>query len=142
LGGSGAVPNVTEANATAMVTKTYPGTSPLVVRVDAELDTTNALYYVYHCKLQYKAFPALLGAPYTDVPSTHRSVSWRLGRESSGPGAAVSISMQGTVTPGALGADVRMVCWGTWDGASPPIVDYGVGVAAATLTLLPVGSIG
>lgn len=135
------IPNVTEANATTVVTKSTSGSSPLLARVDAQLDTTNSLYYLYNCKLQSKAIPALLSTPYSDIAGTTRTVSWRLGRESSGPGTTVSISMQGTVQAGFLGADVRMVCWGTWDGASPPIVDFGVGVTSATLTLLPVGGV-
>ena len=80
-------------------------------------------------------------APGSDLPGTHRHVSWRLGREMSGSGTQVSISMQAPVTAGPFGADVRMVCWGTFDGASPPIVDYGIGVTAATLVLVPVGAV-
>jgi len=118
------------------------GTSgPFLARVDAELDTFNSLYFLYNCKLQSLSYPALIGQPYTDLPGTRRTVSWRLGRELSGPGTAVSISMQAPVTGGFFGLDVRLVCWGTLDGASPPIVDYGLGVKSAVLTLLQVGAI-
>jgi hypothetical protein len=37
-----------------------------------------------------------------------------------------------------------MVCWSVWDtsqGNPPPLVDYGLGVTSATLTILPVGGI-
>ena len=129
------------ANAAVMVTKpvTAPGT--YLARLDAELNTTNALYFIYACKLQSLAFPALIGTPYTDLPGTTRRVSWRVGKEASGNGAPVSISMQGSLTAGSLGATVRMVCWGDWDGTSPPIVDYGAGLTTATLTVVPVGAV-
>lgn len=129
------------ANAVQMVAKSVPTSGTYLARVDAELDTTNALYFNYSCKLQSLSFPAILGTPYSDLPGTTRRVSWRLGREMSGPGAPASISMQGSLTAGSLGASVRMVCWGDWDGASPPIVDYGAGLTTATLTVVPVGAV-
>lgn len=49
--------------------------------------------------------------------------------------------MHAPVTAGSFGVDVRMVCWGDWDGASPPIVDFGTGLVSATLTLVPVGNV-
>ena len=63
-----------------------------------------------------------------------------MGKDSGNGGSGVSISMQAPVTAGAFGVAVRMVCWG---GVEPgaPIYDYGQGVTAATLTLVPVGSV-
>jgi len=141
LAATGFVPIATEANAATMISKTVSQPGRYLARIDAEIDTTNALYLIYNCKLQSLAYPAILGTPYSDLPGTHRHVSWRLGREMSGSGTQVSISMQAPVTAGPFGADVRMVCWGTFDGASPPIVDYGIGVTAATLVLVPVGAV-
>jgi hypothetical protein len=74
-------------------------------------------------------------------------VSWRLGNLQNLGGSGVSISMQApvTVAPSVLaGVSVRMVCWSVWDtaeGNPPPLVDYGLGVTSATLTILPVGAI-
>ncbi len=141
LGATGFVPIATEANATTMISKAVSPSGRYLARIDAEIDTTGALYLIYNCKLQSLAYPAFIGTPYSDLPGTRRSVSWRLGRAESGSGTQVSISMQTPVTAGAFGADVRMVCWGTFDGASPPIVDYGLGLTAATLALVPVGAV-
>ena len=128
-------------NAVVMVSKSVSTGGTYLARVDAELDTTGALYFNYSCKLQSLPIPSILGTPYADLPGTTRRVSWRLGREMSGPGAPVSISMQGSLTAGITGASVRMICWGDWDGASPPIVDYGMGLTTATLTIVPVGAV-
>lgn len=141
LASTGFVPISTEANAATMLSKVVSQPGRYLARIDAEIDTTGALYLIYNCKLQSLAYPAILGTPYSDLPATRRSVSWRLGREMNGSGTQVSISMQAPVTAGLFGADVRMVCWGIFDGASPPIVDYGVGLASATLTLVPVGNV-
>lgn len=135
------VPPVSEASAATVLTKSVNLQGNYLARIDAELDTTGAAYYIYNCKLQSLAFPAVIGTPYSDLPGARRQVSWRLGRAESGGGAPVSISMQAPVTAGSLGASVRMVCWGQWDGANPPIVDYGLGLTAATLTLVPVGAV-
>jgi len=146
LAGATGIGLSTEANAQLVLIKSTPTSGFVLARVDAELNTFGALYFDYHCKLQKLTYPAFLGAPYIDVPGTTRTVSWRLGYETLGDtpasGIPVSISMQAAIQAGSLGLDVRMVCWGTWDGASPPIVDYGVGLNSATLTLLPVGGIG
>ncbi len=142
LGSSGAaILPAAESAAATVLSKNLPAGSYLV-RLDAQLDTTGALYFLYHCKLQYLTYPALIFTPYTDVPGSQRTVSWRLGREVSGGGAPVSISMQGGLIGGSLGATVRMVCWGTWDGASPPVVDYGFGVSSAVLVVEPIGGFG
>jgi hypothetical protein len=140
-GGAG-ITESTEAAASTVVTEYVPVGGAYLVRLDAELDTTGALYFEYHCKLQGFAYPAIFGTPFTDLPGTTRTVSWRLGREVSGAGTPVSISMQGTFVGGALGADIRMVCWGTRDGANPPILDYGYGVASAVLAVERVGAVG
>lgn len=128
-------------SAIQIVAKSVPSSGTYLARLDAELDTTNALYFNYFCKLQSLSFPSVIGTPYSDLPGTTRRVSWRLGREMSGPGGPVSISMQGSLTAGTLGAAVRMVCWGDWDGANPPIIDYGAGLTTATLTVVPVGAV-
>ena len=49
--------------------------------------------------------------------------------------------MQGSAAAGIFGADFRLVCWGDWDGTSPPIVDYGTGLSSATMTVVPVGAV-
>ena len=130
-----------EANAQVILSKYGATSGPFLARVDAELNTVGSLYFLYNCKLQSLSYPAFFGAPFTDLPGTRRTVSWRLGRELSGEGTTVSMSMQAPVTGGPFGLDVRLVCWGAWDGASPPIVDYGSGVKSAVLTLLQVGAI-
>jgi hypothetical protein len=136
---------VGEANAKQVLLKGTAGAGAFLVRLDAQLNNFGALWFDYHCKLQSLSYPALLGTPFSDIPGTRRDVSWRTGKDSSGNGTSstgVSISMQTTASAGPFGADVRMVCWGTWDGASPPIVDYGLGVESAVLTLTPVGGFG
>ena len=132
-----------EASATTIVSKSTSSPGSLLARVDAELDTTGALYFDYHCKLQALTYPAFVGTPYSDLPGTRRTVSWRLGRESGGLGTPMPISMSALVTAGSLGVTVRMVCWGTLDVSQgqPPIFDYGVGVNSAVLALLSVGSV-
>ncbi len=134
--------NWVEAQALQVLIKGTPSPGKYLARVDAQLNTFGALYLDYHCKLQALTYPAFIGTPFTDLPGTRRDVSWRTGKDGSGSALSpngVSISMQAPVTAGAFGVDVRMVCWGTWDGANPPIVDYGYGVESAVLTLLPVG---
>ncbi len=132
-----------EANAKQVVGKDVSQPGTYLSRLDAELNNFGALWFDYHCKLQALAYPAFVGMPYTDLPGTRREVSWRTGKDGSGnntTATGVSISMQAPFTAGALGASVRMVCWGTID-SSGPIYDYGLGVTAATLTLVPVGSV-
>ena len=69
-------------------------------------------------------------------------MSWLVGKDPSlNGGSGVAFSMQAPVTSGSFGAEIRLVCWGTTDGASPPLVDYGFGIMAATLTAVPVGSV-
>jgi hypothetical protein len=131
----------TEASAPTVLHKVTNASGNHLVRLDAELHTFNALYVIHHCKLQYLNFPALIGTPYTDLPGTTRTVSWRLGNVSNEGGSGVPISMQAAVSAGSFGIDVRMVCWSTMDGSSPPILEYGLGITAATLTLLPVGAV-
>jgi len=136
------IANRFEANAAQVLIKGTPASGKYLARVDAQLNNFNALYWDYHCKLQALNYPAILGTPFTDLPGTRRDVSWRTGKDGAGNATSatgVSISMQAPVTAGSFGVDVRMVCWGTWDGASPPIIDYGFGVESAVLTLLPVG---
>lgn len=136
--------SVGETNALTIINKITASPGSYLARVDAELDTYNALFFDYHCKLQAQAFPALVGSPYSDLPGTRRSVSWRTGKGASGnPTSAtgVSISMQAPVTAGAFGVDVRMVCWGSVDPSAPSFYDFGGGVSSAVLTLLPVGGV-
>ncbi len=138
---------VGEANAKQVLIKNTGGGGSFLVRVDAQLNNFNAYFFDYHCKLQSLTYPAFLGAPFSDVPGTRRDVSWRTGKADNGvatSSSGVSISMQvvvSTPTFALSSADVRLVCWGTWDGASPPFVDYGLGVESAILTITPVGGI-
>jgi hypothetical protein len=109
------------------------------------------LYIVYNCKLQRLTYPYVFipgqPEPWNDIPGTRRRVSWRLANEGNLGGSGVSISMQAAVTvpeSPLAGVSVRMVCWSVWDtsqGNPPPLVDYGLGVTSATLTILPVGGI-
>lgn len=134
-----------EAKAKQVLLKGTTSAGTYLVRLDAQLNNAGALWFDYHCKLQSLPYPHLIGAPWSDVPGSRRDVSWRTGKDGSGnpTGASgVSISMQAPVTAGSLGVDVRMACWGTWDGASPPLVDYGFGVESAVLTLEPIGGVG
>jgi hypothetical protein len=51
--------------------------------------------------------------------------------------------MQAPVTAGTGvfgGVNVRMVCWGAIEPGAP-LIEYGSGVTAATLILVPVGSV-
>lgn len=135
---------VGEANAQPVLLKNTGGAGTFLVRVDAQLNNFGTLYFNYHCKLQSLAYPAILGTPFSDIAGTRRDVHWRTGKDSSGNSTGangVSISMQAAVSAGILSTDVRLVCWGTWDGNSPPIVDYGYGVESAILTLQPIGGI-
>lgn len=135
---------VGEANAKQVLIKGTPSPGQYLARVDAQLNNFGALWFDYHCKLQSLAYPAFLGAPFTDIPGTHRDVSWRTGRDNAGNSTSatgIPISMQAPVTAGSFGVDVRMVCWGTVD-ASGPLYDYGLGVESAVLTLEPVGAFG
>ncbi len=146
LPGFGSIASVGEANARTIVNKSITSPGSFLARVDAQLDTFGALWFDYHCKLQALAFPAFLGAPYSDLPGTRRDVSWRTGKDASGNATSatgVSISVPAPVTAGSLGVDVKMVCWGTVDVANgpPPLYDYGIGVSSAVLTLLAVGGI-
>ena len=142
LGLNGAfIPQLTEATAATILNKYVPSSGSHLVRLDAEIDTTYAISYTYRCKLQSLAYPALVGTPWSDVAGSTRTVSWRLGREFSGLGTPISISMQGTVTGGSLGADVRLVCWGAWDG-STQVVDPGIGLTSAVLVIELVGGVG
>ena len=136
-----------ETNAAQILIKTAPSPSAkYLARVDAQLNNLGSLYFDYHCKLQALPYPYvfIIGAPipWVDLPGTRRDVSWRAGKDSAANSTGargISISMQAPVTAGTFGLDVRLVCWGTWDGTSPPIVDFGLGVESAVLTLLPVG---
>ena len=132
---------VGEANAKQVLLKGTPNTGKYLARVDAQLNNFGALWFDYHCKLQALNYPAILGAPFTDVPGTRRDVSWRTGKDGGGNNTSatgVSISMQAPVTAGSSGVDVKLVCWGTVD-PSGPLYDYGLGVESAVLTLTPVG---
>jgi hypothetical protein len=131
----------TEATAPTVLHKVTNAPGVYLVRLDAEINTFNSLWMMNHCKLQYLQFPAFIGTPYTDIPGTTRTVSWRLGNQTNETGSGVSITMQSAVTAGSFGIDIRMVCWSTLDGATPPVYDYGLGVSAATLTLLPIGAV-
>jgi hypothetical protein len=134
---------VGEANAQPVLLKNTGGAGTFLVRVDAQLNNWGALYFDYHCKLQSLAYPAFIGAPFSDIAGTRRDVSWRTGKDNVGNSTGstgVSISMQTTVSAGTFSTDVRLVCWGTIDG-SPPLYDYGFGVESAILTLQPIGGI-
>ena len=132
----------TEAQATTMINKTLSLGGTYLARMDAELSTLYSLFYDYNCKLQWLTYPSIIGTPYSDVPGTRRFVSWRVGQDENewGHGSGVSMSMQAPIVAGTMGVSVRMVCWGTTE-AGAPIVDYGLGLTAATLTLVPVGSV-
>jgi hypothetical protein len=135
-------------NPAQILLKSTPSPGVFMARLDAQLNNSGALYFDYHCKLQqlnYPYFFTIGGAiPWVDVPGSRRDVSWRIGKDSGGSATSssgISISTQAPLTAGTFGMDVRMVCWGTWDGASPPIVDYGSGVESAVLSLTPVGAV-
>jgi hypothetical protein len=127
--------------------KGSPSPGTYLVRLDAQLNNFGALYFDYHCKLQQLSYPYFIviggSIPWADIPGSSRDVSWRTGKDNgyNSGSTGVSISAQGAITAGTFGVDVRMVCWGTWDGSNPPIVDYGLGVESAVLTLQQVGGI-
>ena len=146
LSGTAAIANtaIGEANAKQVVGKDVGQPGTYLARVDSELSNYGALWFDYHCKLQALAYPAILGTPYSDLPGTRREVSWRTGKDGSGnstTATGVSVSMQAPFIAGPLGASVRMACWGTIDSSGGVVYDYGLGVTAATLTVLPVGSV-
>jgi hypothetical protein len=133
-----------EANAVQVIIKSVGSTGTYLARLDAELNTTGSLYLDYSCKLQFLRLPTVVGSPYSDLAGTRRSVSWRVGKDASGNyGSGASMSMQAPVTAGTGlfgGVNVRMVCWGTIEPGAP-LIEYGSGVTAATLTLVPVGTV-
>lgn len=118
------------------------------MRLDAQLDNSNALWFDYHCKLQQLVYPYVVGpggAPWADIAGSRRDASWRIGRDNAGNGttaSGISISMQAIVSssPPLGSVDVRLVCWGTID-PSGPLYDYGVGLQSAIMTLVPVGAV-
>ena len=134
-----------EANAKQVLLKNTGGPGTFLVQVDGQFNNEFALWWDYHCKLQTLTYPFVFGGPppWTDVARTRREVSWRTGKDANGNSTTatrVPFSMQAIVSSSGLLAsvDVRMVCWGTRD-FSGALVDYGFGLDATVMTLLPAG---